>query len=107
MSAVSSAVFPFVAFVLEHAAALALILLVAAAAGTAVVGPRMPLSLRVALGLALAGQLFCILGVVGSLRPLGISVFVVLALVAGGVRSGPHCCPGMPWKPVPWIVLAV
>src|SRR5258708_38389336 len=107
MPAVSSAVFPFIALVLEHAAALAIILLVAVAAWTAVAGSRMPVSLRAALGLAVAGQLFCILGVVGSLRPLGISVFVVLALVAGGVRSGRDWWPGMAWKQVAWIVVAV
>src|SRR5258708_26588992 len=103
MPAVSSAVFPFIALVLEHAAALAIILLVSAAAGTAVAGSRMPVSLRAALGLALASQLFCILGVVGSLRPLGISVFVVLALVAGGVRSGRDWWRGMAWKQAAWV----
>src|SRR5258708_6129378 len=107
MPAVSSAVFPFIALVLEHAAALALILLVAAAAGTAVAGPRMPLSLRAALGLAVAGQVFCILGVVGSLRPLGISVFVVLALVAGGGRSGRGWWPGMAREQGAWVVVGV
>lgn len=97
----------FLAFVLEHAAALALILLVAAAAGTGVAGPRMPLSLRAALGLAVAGQVFCILGAVGSLRPPGISVFVVLALLGGGVRSGRDWWRGVAWKHVAWIVVAV
>lgn len=68
-------------FVLQHAAVLVLLLVVAAAAGTAVAGARVPLALRSALGLAVAGQAFAILGALGVLRPWTICIFVAISLV--------------------------
>jgi hypothetical protein len=69
-------------FVLEHAAVLALLLLVAAAAGTLVMGPKVPLALRAAMGLAIAGQLFVILGTIGALRPWTLWTFAAIAMLA-------------------------
>jgi hypothetical protein len=77
-------------FVLQHAAALVLLLVVAAAAGTAVAGARVSLALRAALGLAVAGQVFVILGTFGALRPWSIAAFVAAAIVAGAMRMERH-----------------
>jgi hypothetical protein len=73
-------------FYLEHLAALLLVLGVAAATGTAVSGRRFPLALRSALGLAVAGQLFILLGSLGLLRPWSLATFTVVSLVAAAVR---------------------
>ncbi|MGZ7079874.1 MAG: glycosyltransferase family 39 protein [Thermoanaerobaculia bacterium] len=73
-------------FIVQHAAMLAGLLLTAAAAGTAVAGPRPPLALRSALGLAVAGQVFAILAAFGALRPWAIGAFIVVAVVVGAVR---------------------
>ncbi|MEO6324108.1 MAG: phospholipid carrier-dependent glycosyltransferase [Thermoanaerobaculia bacterium] len=74
-------------FILQHAAALAILLLVAAGAGTAVSGVRFPLAARAALGLAVLGQLFVVLGVCGALRPWPLLALAMLALVGGAARS--------------------
>ena len=71
-------------FVLQHAAVLVLLLVIAASTGTAVAGAGVPLALRSALGLAVAGQAFAILGAFGVLRPWTICIFVAISLV--GVR---------------------
>lgn len=73
-------------FVLQHAAALALLLVTAAAAGTAVAGTRASLALRSTLGLAVAGQAFVVLGTLGALRPWTIGACVAIALIAGAAR---------------------
>jgi hypothetical protein len=73
-------------FVLQHAAILALMLGVAAAAGTAIAGERMPLAVRAALGLAVAGQLFVLLGTFGVLNRWTICAFALTALFAGAMR---------------------
>jgi len=69
-------------FVLEHAAVLVLLLLVAAAAGKLVMGPKVPLAIRAAMGLAVAGQLFVILGTIGALRPWTLWTFAAIAMLA-------------------------
>jgi hypothetical protein len=94
-------------FVIEHAAALAAILLVAAAAGTAVAGQRVPTSIRAALGMGIAGQAFCILGAFGALRSAGISWFVTLALVFGVVHAGGRWWRQIAWTRLAWIAVAV
>ena len=68
-------------FVLEHAAVLLLLLLTAAGAGTLVMGSKAPLALRAAMGLAVAGQLFAILGIIGALRPWLLWTFTTIALL--------------------------
>ncbi|HEV7240754.1 MAG TPA: glycosyltransferase family 39 protein [Thermoanaerobaculia bacterium] len=73
-------------FVFQHAAVLALLLVITAATGTAVAGARVPLALRSALGLAVAGQAFAILGAFGVLRPWTICIFIAIALAAGAAR---------------------
>jgi len=73
-------------FVLQHAAVLVLLLVVAVATGTAIAGARVPLALRSTLGLAVAGQAFAILGAFGVLRLWTICVFVAIVLAAGAVR---------------------
>jgi len=67
-------------FVFEHAAVLSLLLLVAAGTGTLAMGPKVPLALRAAMGLAIAGQLFVILGILGALRPWLFWTFTIIAL---------------------------
>lgn len=74
---------------------LALILAVAASAGTLILGRESPVALRSILGLAAAGQLFAILGAFGLLRPWAFVVFLAVALA--GAR-------GVPWK---WIGIGV
>lgn len=69
-------------FIVEHAAILTLLLAVAAAAGTVVMGPRLPLALRAVMGLAIAGQLFVLLGTIGALRPWTLWTFAAIALGA-------------------------
>jgi hypothetical protein len=69
-------------FIVEHAAVLVLLLLIAAAAGTLVMGQKVPLALRAAMGLALAGQLFVILGTIGALRPWTLWTFAAIAILA-------------------------
>jgi hypothetical protein len=85
-------------FILEHAAVLALLLVAAAAIGTIVMGSRAPLALRSAMGMAVAGQLFVILGTIGALRPWTIAMVGVIAIVTsvamrrragGGPAGGP------------------
>jgi hypothetical protein len=101
MMTVLSAVFvSLVLFVLKHAAALTGILLVATAAGTVIDGARTPVSLRAALGLGVAGEVFIVLGAVGALRPLGISSFVVPVLVLGAARAGGNWRWKIGWKPL-------
>jgi hypothetical protein len=73
-------------FIGQHAGALAVMLLVAAAAGTAVGGAQIPLAARSALGLAVAGQLFVVLGALGALHPWAFVGFAVLALAGGAAR---------------------
>jgi hypothetical protein len=75
-------------FVIEHAAVLALLLFVAAAAGTAVAGSRTPLVLRSVLGLAVAGQIFILLGSICALRPWAICAFCAIAIAGGAARMG-------------------
>ncbi|MEO8034187.1 MAG: phospholipid carrier-dependent glycosyltransferase, partial [Acidobacteriota bacterium] len=53
-------------------------------AGTAVATRAVTLGLRAALGLAVAGQLFVLLGLAGALRPWSIGTLTVL-VIAGGV----------------------
>jgi hypothetical protein len=69
-------------FIVEHAAVLALILTVAAAAGTLVMGPRVPLALRAVVGIAVAGQLFVVLATIGVLRPWSLWTFAAVASAA-------------------------
>jgi len=69
-------------FIVEHAAIVTLLLAVAAAAGTVVIGPRLPLALRAVMGLAIAGQLFVLLGTIGALRPWTLWTFAAVALGA-------------------------
>lgn len=69
-------------FIIEHAALLALLLIVAAATGTLVMGPRAPLALRSALGMAVAGQLFILLATFGALRPWILATFAAIVIVA-------------------------
>ncbi len=69
-------------FIVEHAAILALLLAVAAAAGTVVMGPRLPLALRAVMGMAIAGQLFVLLGTIGALHPWSLWTFAAIALGA-------------------------
>jgi hypothetical protein len=73
-------------FFAQHAGVLAVLLLLAAAAGTAVGGAKIPLAARAALGLAVAGQLFVVLGAFGALRPWAFVVLAVLALTGGAAR---------------------
>jgi len=90
-------------FVLQHAAVLVLLLVIAAATGTAVAGARVPLALRSALGLAVAGQVFAILAALGVFRPWTICIFAAISLV--GVRR-----IAMRWEmfaAVPLFVLAL
>ncbi len=69
-------------FIVEHAAILALLLAVAAAAGTVVMGPRLPLALRAVMGMAITGQLFVLLGTIGALRPWTLWTFAAITLGA-------------------------
>jgi hypothetical protein len=69
-------------FIVQHAAVLALLLVVAAAAGTVVLGSRESLALRSAMGMAVAGQLFVLLGTMRVLRAWSICGFAVIVIVA-------------------------
>jgi hypothetical protein len=89
-------------FVVHHALALALLLLTAAAAGTAVAGSRMPLALRSALGLAVLGQVLVLLATFGALRPWTIVSVIAFALAAGAARMQRGPVRG----PVRWPLLA-
>jgi 4-amino-4-deoxy-L-arabinose transferase-like glycosyltransferase len=73
-------------FIVQHAVALVLLLVGAAAAGTAIAGRHLPLGMRATLGLAVAGQLFVLLATIGALRPWTLSAFFILALGGGLVR---------------------
>jgi len=73
---------PPVFFIVEHVAILTLLLWFAAAAGTIVMGPRLPLALRSVMGMAIAGQLFVLLGTIGALRPWSLWTFAAIALAA-------------------------
>jgi hypothetical protein len=95
-------------FVLEQAAALLLLLVIAAATGTAILGSRVPLVLRSALGLAVAGQLFVLLGMIGELRPRMFVAFAVIAIVIGAARwSGTKIGWGLAFVALPLFVLAL
>jgi len=61
-------------------------LLIAAATGTAVMGRRAPLAMRSAIGMAVAGQIFVVLGTMGMLRPWSLCAFAVVACVAPAAR---------------------
>src|SRR5207249_189940 len=67
-------------FIVQHALALVLLLVIAAAAGTAVAGRETPLALRSTLGLAVAGQVFVVLATVGALRPWTIGALAAVAV---------------------------
>ncbi|HXH38387.1 MAG TPA: hypothetical protein VNN08_07145 [Thermoanaerobaculia bacterium] len=72
-------------FILEHAAVLLLLLVVAAAAGTLVMGSGTSLALRSAMGMAVAGQTFIVLGTIGALRPWSLGAFAAIVIVAAVV----------------------
>jgi len=76
------AIIAAVFFIVEHAAILTLLLAVAAAAGTIVMGPRVTLALRAVMGMAIAGQLFVLLGTIGALRPWSLWTFGAIAVAA-------------------------
>lgn len=76
------AIIAVVFFIVEHAAILALLLAVAAASGTVVMGPRLPLALRAVMGMAIAGQLFALLGTIGALRPWSLWIFAASVIAA-------------------------
>jgi hypothetical protein len=67
-------------------AVLVAILAAAAGAGTLATGPRLPLALRSALGLALVAHALFFLGLFGWLRPAPIAVLFVIA-IAGALRG--------------------
>ena len=67
-------------FIFEHAAVLALLLVVAGATGTMVMGTRAPLALRAAMGMAVTGQGFVLLGTFGVLGPRSIGAFAATAI---------------------------
>jgi hypothetical protein len=67
-------------------AVLVAILAAAAGAGTLATGPRLPLALRSALGLALLAHALFFLGLVGWLRPAPIIALYVIA-IAGALRG--------------------
>jgi hypothetical protein len=95
-------------FVLEQAAALLLVLVIAAATGTAILGSRVPLALRSALGLAVAGQLFVLLGMIGELRPRMFVALAVIAIVIGAARwSGTRIGWGLAFVALPLFALAL
>jgi hypothetical protein len=75
-------------FIIEYAATLALLLMVSAAAGTLAMGARHPLAFRSAVGMAIAGQTFILLGTIGMLRPWSIGAFAAIALGGGAARMG-------------------
>jgi len=84
-------------FVVQHAAALALILIVAAATGTAVAGARWSLALRSILGLAIAGQILVLLGAAGWVQLAALIALAAIAIAAGAMRNDwrkPH------WRPI-------
>jgi Dolichyl-phosphate-mannose-protein mannosyltransferase len=81
-------------FVVQHAAALALILLIAAAAGTAVFGVQKPLALRAILGMAVTGQVFVVLGSFGVLWTWVMVGFVMVALAGAAARVIPSVVEG-------------
>ncbi len=63
-----------------------MLLVIAGATGTAVMGPRAPLAMRLALGMAVAGQLFVLLGTFGALRPWTLGAFAAIAIAAATLR---------------------
>jgi 4-amino-4-deoxy-L-arabinose transferase-like glycosyltransferase len=87
---------PSVWFLAQHAAALALVLLLAAAAGTAVAGRHMPLALRSVLGLAVTGQFLILLASFGVLRAEPLEAFGILVLACGLARARGF---ELPWVP--------
>ena len=74
-------------FIVQHAAVLALLLVVAAAAGTVVLGSGVSLALRSAMGMAVAGQVFVVLGTIGELRAWSIGAFG--GIVVAGATVAP------------------
>lgn len=75
-------------FIIEHATILALLLITSAAAGTLAMGARQPLAFRSAMGMAIAGQTFILLGTIGMLRPWSIGAFAAIAVGGGAARMG-------------------
>lgn len=98
-------------FIVQHAAMLVLLLLVAAGAGTLAMGARISLALRAAMGLAVAGQLFIILGIVSALRPWSIWTFTgaaLLGLLAPAARRlDPRWLAGASLLTLPLLLLAL
>ncbi len=82
------AIITSVFFLIENAVLLVLLLVVSAALGTALTGQSMRIALRATLGLAVAGQLFVILGIVGVLHMWSILAVAAVALAAGAARIG-------------------
>jgi hypothetical protein len=97
---VSSPLLVFLRFIAEHALMLALLFLLATAAGTAVAGRRETLALRMALGLAVIGQVFVLLGVMGGLRPWTLVLVGFIALATGALRMEWDWWTRIRWKPV-------
>lgn len=98
-------------FVVQHAAALALILLTAAAAGTAVFGAGKPMALRAILGMAVTGQVFVVLASFGVLNAWVMVAFVVVAVAGAIARRPPVRIPrlalGMTGCAIPLFALAL
>jgi 4-amino-4-deoxy-L-arabinose transferase-like glycosyltransferase len=92
----------FLTFLAQHAVALVLLLIVAAAAGTFLAGRSESIGLRLAFGLALLGQLFVLLGIAGLLRPWAFVVIALVCVVGGAARSGFAW-----WKTIRWPWLAI
>jgi hypothetical protein len=76
-------------FILEHLAALLVLLLAAAGAGRLAAGSRFSLPLRAALGLALLAQALFLLAAIGQLRTIPIVVLIVVAIAAGKPLTRP------------------
>ncbi|MBK5260159.1 MAG: glycosyltransferase family 39 protein [Thermoanaerobaculia bacterium] len=74
-------------FFAKHVAALALLLLAAAGAGTLAAGPRERLALRIAIGLALCAHALFFLGVAGQLRPVPLIAFTLVVIAGGAIRA--------------------
>jgi hypothetical protein len=87
MHTLPRAMIPYVLFLAQHAAALALLLLLAAGAGTAVAGRHLPLAVRSVLGLAATGQVFVLLASIGALRTWPLAAFGILVLTCGIARA--------------------
>jgi hypothetical protein len=96
-----------VQFAVEHAAMLVLLLVVAATAGAAVAGRDATLSLRAALGLAMVGQAFILLGAIGGLQPWTIGLIGAAAILGGSVRMERGWWTRIRWKLVAGIVVAM